>query len=288
MPGAGQLTTVQPSGRLQVRDLVLLGEILRRHNEGISAYDGRVFISLSQAALAMGYRGPVGGEQRRLARASLKRLVDSTLVWRELGKDEVIRELRWHLLDAMSTYYSASDGSGSARVSLSRVTQELVEDGYLHYLKADVCRRLVQIDEVAARLWMMLECERLRRPFHYQVFRAPVGGTPTPSKALFISEVTGLDAWRSRRSVARRLREAVRVIAEVDPRRYEMSLRRGREVGMYVLDVQSFHRPWPEAAAREAGSGTPVPRSGPERPQVAAGTQGGRERNAPRAGEERP
>jgi hypothetical protein len=271
-----------------VRDLVLMGELLRRHNEGISACDGRVFISLGQAALAMGYRGPVGGEQRRLARASLNRLVDSTLVWRELGRDDVIRELRWHLLEAMTTDYGASDGAGSARVALSRVTQELVEDGYLHYLKADVCRRLVQVDEVAARLWMMLECERLRRPFHYYVFRAPIGATPTPSRALFISEVTGLDAWQNRRSVARRLREAMRVIAEVDPRRYEMSLRRGREVGMYVLDVQSFHRPRPEAAAREAaGSGTPVPRSGRERPQVAAGTQGGRERNAPRAGEER-
>lgn len=242
MPAPRGLFLQQPAGPLRVRDAMLFGEILRRFYWDGSE-DRSICLSLSQAAVAMGYAGRIGGQQRRLARESLRRLVQTTLKWAEIAADGVVRELFWHLFDQVLIHYEPESSVGSAGVLLSRITVELVENGYLHYLNSDVCRRLVAKDEVAARLWMMLECERLGEwPFHYHVFRAPLGCSSQPKGALFIAEVTGLHLWQNRRRVAQRLKQAIEAIMAIDEGRYQMTLKHGRERGMYVLEVRRHAR----------------------------------------------
>ncbi len=273
---------------------MLFGEILRRHYWGGSE-DRLVQFSSSQAAEAMGYAGRIGGQQRRLARESLSRLVQSTLKWAEIDADGVVRELYWHLVDEVLIHYESESGIGTAGVLLSKITAELLENGYLHYLNTDVCRRLVAQDEVAARLWMMLECERLdERPFHYAVFRATRGCQPESRSALFIAEITGLHLWRNRRRVAQRLKHAIKIIMAIDEGRYQLSLSHGREPGMYVLAVQRHprQRQRPEAGdghgadhstSRYGAEHPPVPH-----PPVPSGTPAGSTGNDHRYGEERP
>jgi hypothetical protein len=268
---------------------MLLGDILRRFYWAGSE-DRFVCLSLSQAAEAMGYIGRIGGQQRRLARESLGRLVGSTLKWEEIGADGVQRQLLWHLFDEVLINHEPQSSVGSAGVLLSQVTAELVVDGYLQYLNADACRRLVAADELAVRLWMMLECERLReKSFYYQVFRSPLGSEPKWSKELFISEVTGLHLWQNRRRVAQRLSRAIEAIMAVDQGRYQMSLIHGREPGMYVLEVRRHQRPRRRrlAVENQVPDGT-APRCDTERVPVPSGTPGGSAGNALRFWGERP
>ena len=289
LPAPQGLFLYQPAGALRVRDAMLFGEILRRfYSDG--SEDRFTCLSLSQAAVAMGYAGRIGGQQRRLVRESLSRLVESTLKWAEIDADGVVRELYWHLVDQVLIHYEPERSVGSAGVLLSQITAELVEKGYLQYLNADACRRLVARDDLAARLWMMLECERLGDvPFHYHVFRAPLGGAAESSNALFIAEVTGLHLWCNRRRVAQRLKLAIKTIMAIDEGRYQMTLSHGRQPGMYVMAVRRHPRRRQYAGAVDSG-GTErnAPRYDAERPPVPRGTLGSPTGNTARFSEERP
>lgn len=289
LPASRGLYVRQPQGPLQVRDALLLGELLRRYSHGIGTRDRRVFLSLSEAALAMGYARPLGGEQRRRAHRSLQRLAASTFCWKEADTDDTVRVLDWHPLEEVWIDESRESGCAGTHVTISPVTAELVEDGYLHYLKADVCRRLVAHDELAARLWMALESERMsEKPFHYHVFRSPTGCEPQHSDQLFIAEVIGLYRWENRRRAVDRLRHAIEAIMAIDVSRYALCLTHGRDPGMYVLAVSRRARERRQLTVVDNhGSGRNAPRYGREQAPVASGTQGGSDGNAPRYGEER-
>ena len=240
VPASRGLCLLQPNGPLTVRDALLYGEITRLYRHSCEREDRIVSMSLAKAAVAMGYCSR-GGQQRRLARQSLERLTATTLCWKEAREDHTVHELYWHLLDSVSMCRDRDDRGGTF-LELSRISAELVDSGYLHYLNSDLCRRLVVADEIAARLWMALECERLRQPFHYRVFRTPLGAEPQPSDAMIISELIGLDCWRNRRVAVHRLRGALKVIASIDTGRYEFELYLSKAAGMYTLRVRRHQR----------------------------------------------
>lgn len=249
LPASRCLSLVQPAGPLVVRDAMLCGEIQGRFNDADQPEDRWVRLSLNAAAQAMGYRGS-GGNQRRSARQALERLAATTLHWREAHEDSIL-SLTWRPLEAV---HMSGDGLDEGYVRLSQTSADLVSDGYLHYLNPGLCRALVAADEIAARLWMMLECERLaEKPHFYSVFRSPAGEARKHSDAIFISEVTGLDRRANRRDVAHRLGEALVVIERLDAGRYELSLRHGAAAGMYTLQVRRHRRERPRRNAARAG-----------------------------------
>jgi len=243
LPASRCLSLYQPAGPLVVRDALLLGEISRRyhHREGRIGGESILYFSLADAIAAMGYR-TAGGYQRQLARDSLRRLVATTLRWNERTDEGRIRELNWHLLEDSSAAWE-QDGYGRATVTISEVTVQLIEDGFLGYLDGARCRRLVIADETAARLWLTLECERLGpKPFYYRIFRPAPNTAPQESNELFISEIVGLDRWRNRRRVAHRLKKAIEVIETIDGGRYELRLEHGRDPATYNLRVRRSRR----------------------------------------------
>jgi hypothetical protein len=238
-PKSHHLSAVAPPVPLTVRDAMLLGELFRRyHWRG----DPCVPISLGEVARALGYES-AGGHQRRLARASLDRLVSTTLRWEEVAKDGTRLVLTWHLVDETRMVGKGGRYAETGFVKLSQTSTELVEEGMLHYLNSDLCRQLVAVDEVAARLWMFLECESYTRPWHYSLFRSPPGRQRKTAASVIISEICGLSSSGERKRAAHRLRRAIDAIHTTDPGRYKLSLNHhSTDPGMYRLDVTKYAR----------------------------------------------
>lgn len=256
-PNTVGLFAHQTQGPLVVRDAMLFGEILTRYWRGWPD-DLRVALSLNDAARAMGYRD-TGGEQRRAARASLGRLVATTLRWAEFGEDGRYQALDWHLLDEVRTIGSSNQYTWAGQVRLSRISARLAEDGMLQYLHSDICRELVVADEVATRLWMFLECERLPHgePWRYSIFRAKPGAQPRPKTAPVISEICGFAPHCDRRKVVHRLKSALEIIKAVDVGRYRLDIHHSPDPGMYRLDVRRWRRS--TTGRREPGSAGNAP-----------------------------
>lgn len=229
-----------PSGLLCVRDALLLGHLVRRCWDDGCAVEPTLSLSLNETAAAMGYT-TLGGIQRRLAAAALQRLADTTFAWREVVEDEVV-ELRWRILESLLIDPDGGS-SGAVAARFSPLMVQLIAEGYLQALHRQICQALVTADQVAARLWMALEAERLGEDrFYYQLFRSPPEAERRRSDGLFLAEVLGLDGWASRRSAAARIEKALQVITSIDRGRYRFGLEHGRDVGMYTLTVQRFSR----------------------------------------------
>jgi hypothetical protein len=242
LPRSGALGLCEPAGALRVRDAVVFGEILKIFVEGRARDACNVRVTLNQLARAMGYRS-AGGRQRRLALAALERLSATKVMWREIRGGHEVR-LTWRLLES----YAASDPSDAAGsgtlVQISRETADLLEHGYVHYVDRQLVRRLVAADDLAARLWLFLECERHHSDFwHHPVFRSGLREAPRFRDTPVIAELTGLHRWAHPRQAAARLDRALAAIRCCDPGRYELRLEHGRCAGMYTLHARRFKRP---------------------------------------------
>jgi len=244
-PGRTKLSFDAPQGLLRVRDAVLLGAIQRRcWGEGLGV-DPVFGLSLNEAAAMMGLAGR-GGAQRQLASDALRRLWATTFAWQEAFDEEIV-ELHWRWIEALHIE-PALDGPDTVWLRLSNVAVELLEEGYLHSLNRRICLALTGADQVAARLWMVLEAERFgEKPFYYSLFRCPQGAERERSNALFVAEIVGLDQRADRPAAARRLGKACQTIGELDPGRYHLELAHGKGTGMYTLAVRRFRRASTEA-----------------------------------------
>jgi hypothetical protein len=184
-----------------------------------------VRFSLNEAAAAMGYQGS-GSWQRDLVRDSVGRLTAATITWSRVYQqgDAVVEHFTWHLVDASGTTVSCHGGVGSVR--LSEETVELLKDGLMKHLKAPACRALVKADDVAARVWLFLESERMRDGFTYPLIRAE---SQTHSRQAFIAEVAGIGHWESHRKIKHRITRAIQVIEAKDDGRYDLRLYKGHD-----------------------------------------------------------
>lgn len=196
----------------------------------------RVPFSLGEGARVLGHHD-VGGEQRRLVQASLARLRSCTIksAVRFVDDDGALHEdvLVWGLLDSART---TTRGGGRGLVTLSEQVAQLLAAGSVTLLHAPTWDAIAAEDELAARLWCFLEAEDLRRGWHYQLFAGPPAQAAEERNMPAISELLRIDGWSERRRVAQRVRSICTAITDIDPR-YHLELAKGKEPGMWRLDV---------------------------------------------------
>lgn len=235
--GAQGIVVSPPGGYLTPRDALLLGTLGQRWLEDGGNEDDRVVrLPLNECARAMGYTTS-GGKQRREAAASLRRLTTAMLSLERSGVNSrgkpVTARCDWHVLDANYTRI-ADDGGTSVRLSLE--TAAILGAGLFTYLTAPIARDLVNVDKVAARLWLLLESEALTHGFTYRLLR-----DPSSSGQKHIAEVVGISHWRSKSQIKARITKAIKVIDALDDGRYGLHLRTNKS-GVTFLEVMRTSR----------------------------------------------
>ena len=223
---------VQVAGQpLTVTDQRLFAELTTLYVRAQCPEHRRIPFSLGWAARVIGHE-TLGGETRRLVRASLSRLrsvtVESAL--REPDGHETV--LGWGLVDR---YLTTSRGGGTGSVTLSEEIAHLLQAGSVTYLHAPTWDAIAREDTVAGRLWTFLEAEDLRGVRRYSLFAGPPGGLDEERNMPAIADLLRLD-WSKRRNVAGRVTLACEVICRHDPR-YSLELVKSRGTGMWRLEA---------------------------------------------------
>lgn len=259
VPAAGTHGGILTSSRvLGVRDLLLLGHISRAYHRLGCPDDGFVPISLGEGADAMGYSS-TGGRQRAQVVAAQDRLMRTLLAWWEWWEDGLLTRTRFRLFQedraAVDTRRGVVVPLG---VRLTTAAVEIAEHTRLTSLHHETAKALVAADEVAARLWLLLESERIPADgFDYHLFRAAPGEEPADANGqVYIAELLGMDHWQERKRVAQDVRGIIRTLHEIDGQRWTLRLDRrpDRGMGMYLLHVERKRRPRPEVrTGTEAG-----------------------------------
>ena len=222
--------------RLTLADQRLFTEFTTAYTRADFPGTRRVPFTLGEGARLLGYHG-TGGKQRGLVQASLTRLRSCTIksAVRYLDDRGAVHEdvLVWGLVDSTRT---TTRGGGRGVVTLSEQVADLLKAGSVTLLHAPTWDAILREDQLAARLWCFLEAEDLRRGWRYQLFAGPPAGIASERNMPAIAELLCIDDWTNRRRVALRVRAMCTVIAEIDPR-YSLELAKGKEVGMWRLDV---------------------------------------------------
>lgn len=231
---------------LTVADQRLYAELTTRYiREGCPA-SRRVAFSLGEAARALGHAS-LGGETRRLVRQSLVRLKGVTIESALRDPDGHEELMGWGLLD---WYRTTTRGGGRGWAALSEQIAYLIRRGSVTYLHAPTWDAIAGRDEIAGRLWSFLEAESLVTIRRYQLFASPPGTVAEERNLPAISELLRLD-WAKRAEVAKRVRRALAVIADTDPR-YQVTLVKGKQLGMWRLEAA-------RSGYLRSGPGGPLP-----------------------------
>ena len=231
---------------LTVADQRLYAELTTRYiREGCPA-NRRVAFSLGEAARALGHAS-LGGETRRLVRQSLVRLKGVTIESALRDPDGHEELMGWGLLD---WYRTTTRGGGRGWAALSEQIAYLIRRGSVTYLHAPTWDAIAGRDEIAGRLWSFLEAESLVTIRRYQLFASPPGTVAEERNLPAISELLRLD-WAKRAEVAKRVRRALAVIADTDPR-YQVALVKGKQLGMWRLEAA-------RSGYLRSGPGGPLP-----------------------------
>jgi len=202
--------------------------------EGCSAYL-RVAFSLREAAEILGYKGG-GGRQLQLISASLVRLRSATFVSALRRSDGTERRTTWGLIDLAQAIEPRS-GPGRGWAELNRHMAALLQEGSVTYLHAPTWDQLRARDELAARLWVFLEAERL--PVDEHCWRYPFFAASQDHAAELpaIAQLLGLQDWAMRYRAVERARRAAEAIVEIDPR-YGLEIPRGAQRGTWRLEAR--------------------------------------------------
>jgi len=231
---------------LTVADQRLYAELTTRYiREGCPA-NRRVAFSLGEAARALGHAS-LGGETRRLVRQSLVRLKGVTIESALRDPDGHEELMGWGLLD---WYRTTTRGGGRGWAALSEQIAYLIRRGSVTYLHAPTWDAIAGRDEIAGRLWSFLEAESLVTIRRYQLFASPPGAVAEERNLPAIAELLRLD-WAKRAEVAKRVRRALAVIADTDPR-YQVTLVKGKQLGMWRLEAA-------RSGYLRSGPGGPLP-----------------------------
>jgi len=231
---------------LTVADQRLYAELTTRYiREGCPA-SRRVAFSLGEAARALGHAS-LGGETRRLVRQSLVRLKGVTIESALRDPDGHEELMGWGLLD---WYRTTTRGGGRGWAALSEQIAYLIRRGSVTYLHAPTWDAIAGRDEIAGRLWSFLEAESLVTIRRYQLFASPPGAVAEERNLPAIAELLRLD-WAKRAEVAKRVRRALAVIADTDPR-YQVTLVKGKQLGMWRLEAA-------RSGYLRSGPGGPLP-----------------------------
>lgn len=237
----GTFTIRSSAGPLSPRDSALLAELHSRYVRDGCPDHRRVTVSAADLSRILGHRG-VGGWQREIVADSMTRLRALTFrsTVRFVGEDGKpdSKTFVWGLVESA---YLSIRGTGRGVVTLSEAVAALLRAGSVTFLHEPTWTRLLDRDEIAARLWTYLEADDLTRPRSYALWPAPPG---EPARERSMPALADLLRLRdgNRRRVAARIRAACSVIADEDPR-YRLEVVRSREPGMWRLEVRRGKAP---------------------------------------------
>ncbi len=196
----------------------------------------RVAFSLREAAALLGYSGG-GGRQLQMVSSSLVRLRSATFVSVLRRPDGGEKRTTWGLID-LAQAIEPRTGPGRGWAELNRQMAALLQEGSVTYLHAPTWDKLRERDELAARLWVFLEAERL--PAEAHCWRYPFFANSTESEASelpAIAQLLGLQGWTMRYRAVERARRAAEAIVELDPR-YVLEIPRGARQGTWRLEAR--------------------------------------------------
>ena len=225
------MMAVAPHGLPGVAEMILFMEILRRYAETGCPDDRRIRVPLAEAVRWAGYEDTGGWQTRKLARM-VSRL--STRYDLQVGTGKNFRQITWGYL----SYTDTNLRGGYFQVRLSEEAVKLYRGGIFSFVAREAILALYygrelpdgrggseSKDQLAARLYLLLESERLYPnrfwPFHIH---------PDDSDHFMssISELLHIDDWSRQRRIRKRIEEAAAVIMRVDPR-YLIEVRQGKE-----------------------------------------------------------
>ena len=197
--------------------------------------DHRVSFAIGDLASALALQHK-GGKQYALVRASLRRLTSA--VFADVQPDgRYESEVGAALL---ADYHTRSRPGTPSSATLNERTAASLLRHPLTYLDGPTWDAIMSRDYLAARLWVWLEGERIRDEWRWSLFpsgREPVvlGLAPPAHRTSPIAHLLTIDTWSRRRNIVERVRQAARVVVEVDSR-YDLAVEQSvTDRGNYVL-----------------------------------------------------
>lgn len=256
------------TGVLTTGDLVVFSQLCSLY-VARKPSDRRIEVGLADIAAWLGARS-VGGEQRRMARETLARLVGATLTsrmrWTDGASERWVEG--WHLVDR---WILPEGGRHAGSLWLGATITSLLDAGSVVLMDSRLLTSLLRRSVVAARLWMYLEAETLviDRPRRYGVFDAPLGQPVGERRMAAIADMLRLTD-RQRGQTVLAIRRACEVIEDIDPR-YVLSVKRAAEPHMWnLLAARHRSRPRLGTQARWARDGVGLVQAGPRASQATA------------------
>jgi len=239
----GSVEVFAPKGRLSIRDEMLLTDVFAEFIRAGCPIDGRVPFSLGWAAEAMGYSGK-GGRTVDLVKEALSRIRAVSIRSRMKLPGGFIGEGEWALA---TSWQAVTRGSraGGGWIRLSPEVAGALRAGSATFLDGPTLRAIFDRDELAALLWIFLETDNgpdRVSGWRYAVFP---GRQNEPARARdlpALGDLLGLGGWSHRPSVARRIAQAGKVIADVDRRYVRIAVVKAKERGLYRLEVDRTGR----------------------------------------------
>ncbi|MGH7750685.1 MAG: hypothetical protein ACREQ5_38830, partial [Candidatus Dormibacteria bacterium] len=197
--------------------------------------DHKVSFAITDLARALALQHK-GGKQYALVRDSLRRLTSA--VFAEVRPDgRYESEVGAALL---ADYHTRSRPGTPSSATLNERTAANLLRHPLTYLDAPTWDAIMVRDALAARMWVWLEGERIRDEWRWSLFpsgREPValGLEPPAPRTTTVAHLLTIHTWSRRRNIVERVRQAARVIVEVDSR-YELAVEQSvTDTGNYVL-----------------------------------------------------
>ena len=205
--------------RLTALDQRVFSDLLTRWAVGGCEPSLRVTYSLGAAARAAGL--VAGGKTSAQMRQSLRRLRSVTLESGPLRlKNGSVVVEGWGLITHYHIVLGDHETPGERGwVELDPTVAKLAEAGNVTFLSAATWSEIGAADEIAARLWVLLESEDLTSPRRFRVF----GDDNRPGELSALADLLGIGGWGRPRKVLERIRRAADVISSHD-QRYQLTV----------------------------------------------------------------
>lgn len=216
---AGHVFRQVAGPRLTVLDQRVFSDLLTRWALGGCEPSLRVTYSLGAAARAAGL--VAGGKTSAQMRQALRRLRSVTIESGplRLGKGTIVVE-GWGLISHYHIVLGDHETPGERGwVELDPTVATLAEAENVTFLSAATWSEIGAADEIAARLWVLLESEDLTRPRRFRLFE----GGEQPGELSALADLLGIGGWGRQRKVVERIRRAADVISSHD-HRYQLTV----------------------------------------------------------------
>lgn len=272
---------------LSVREQFFIGNVTNRWvREGCKSDYEVAIPSWAEAAWELGYNfnrshGP-SGNMRQAVIEACEDIRAVTITSAVMFGNEVRGHQIWGIFDKA---FIPREERGSVRITLTSDYAELVQQG-VSFANEDTHRRLVNRDQVAARVWTFWEAEQgpaQREGFRYHLFGYEPGGPLRESWVPAIADLAGLHnhaaeracrdhgrescpvcfpsiKWH-RREVAGRIRKMLGRIIDEDSRYEPTELLTLKETGMWDVNakrVRAIRRPRLDTRDHDSASAPPT------------------------------